>query len=233
MKFLKMLLGLALLPAAAAVTATFADLLMSLPSEHGGIPMGLWWFAGGFVFWLVLWVVLPRPARSYVLAHELTHALWGIAMGANVSKLRVRADGGSVNLTKTNVWITLAPYFFPLYTMTVILVHFVLQLFVPSVSEYEPFWLALVGLTWGFHVSFTLAVLMQRQPDVMEHGRIFSWTLIWLLNIAGLLVWILAVTRGPWFHWLGELGGHIFAAYAAAFSWLLSLFSTIGAAKSK
>ncbi len=228
MRFLKFLLGLAMLPAAAAVTATFADLLMNLPSSGGGIPPGLWWFAGGFIFWLVLWVGLPRPARTYVLAHELTHAIWGLAWGARVSRLRVHAEGGSVNLSMTNMWITLAPYFFPLYTIIAIIVHFALQLFVPSAAAYEPFWIALVGFTWAFHVTFTLSVLMQRQPDVMEHGRIFSWTLIYLLNLAGLLVWILAVTHGAWLHWLGALGTHLFSAYAAVARWIFSAFGAIG-----
>lgn len=225
-RLVKLLIGLAMIPAAIAATRTLAGLLLGLPSAHGGIPAGLWWFAGGLGFWLVLWVVLPRPARAYVLAHELTHAIWGLAWGARVSKLRVRADGGSVNLSKTNVWITLAPYFFPLYTMLVIAVHLLLRLFVPSTMRYEPFWLALVGLTWGFHVTFTLAVLMQRQPDVQEHGRIFSWTLIYLLNIAGLLVWILAVTRGDVWRWVRALAGNLVATYSDSLGWLLSLLSS-------
>lgn len=216
----KLLLGVALLPATVAVTLTLGDLLAGLPSAGGGIPAGLWWFLGGLAFWFALWIMLPRPARAYVLAHELTHAIWGLAWGARVSKLRVRADGGSVNLTKTNVWITLAPYFFPLYTMIVIALYLVLRFTAPAAARYEPFWLALVGLTWGFHVSFTLAVLMQRQPDVQEHGRIFSWTLIYLLNVAGLLVWILAVTRGPWLHWAAVLGANALDAYAVAWNWL-------------
>jgi hypothetical protein len=226
-RLLKLLLGIALLPAAFAITGTLVDLLTSLPSSHGGIPADFWWVGGGFVFWLVLWFALPRPARTYVLAHELTHAIWGLAWGARVSKLRVRGDGGSVNLSKTNVWITLAPYFFPLYTMIVIAVHIVVRLFFPSTAYYEPFWLALIGLTWGFHVTFTMAVLLQRQPDVQEHGRIFSWTLIYLLNIAGLIVGILAVTRGGWFRCIGSFGDHLLAAYGAAFHWFTSGLAAI------
>lgn len=215
MKFLKLLLGIALLPAAAAVTGALADLLLALPSSHGGIPVGLWWFAGGFALWLLLWVALPRPARTYVLAHELTHALWGLAMGARVSRLRVREDGGSVNLSKTNVLITLAPYFFPLYTILVIVAHLLMRMFWPSMVHYEPFWLALVGLTWAFHITFTLAVLQQRQPDVQEHGRIFSWSLIYILNIAGMLVWILAVTRGDWLGCASSLSRHLVSSYGS------------------
>lgn len=231
-KLLKLLLGIAMLPAAVGITRSLADLLLGLPSRNGGLPLGLWWFIGGFLFWLFVWIALPRPARTYVLAHELTHALWGLAMGARVSRLRVRADGGSVNLTKTNVWITLAPYFFPLYTMLVIAIHLLLRLFWNESTRYEPFWLALVGLTWGFHATFTVAVLTQRQPDVQEHGRIYSWTLIYLLNILGLLVWILAVSHGDWLGTLADLVRHLAAAYGAMLGLVASLLRWGGASGS-
>lgn len=216
LKPVKLLIGLALLPLAWALTKTLAHLFASLPSASAGIPAALWWFAGGFVFWIVLWLLLPRPARTYVLAHELTHAVWGLAMGAKVSRLRVRENGGSVNLTKTNVWITLAPYFFPLYTVLLIVALIPLRFLWPDLQRYEPFWLAMVGLTWGFHVTFTLAVLQQHQPDVEEHGRIFSWTLIYILNLLGLLVWILAVTRAGFAHWGFEILSDAAHAYVGA-----------------
>ena len=218
LKPVKFVVGLAMLPAAWAVTRTLAALFAALPASAEGIPAALWWFAGGFIFWVTLWLVLPRPARTYVLAHELTHAVWGLAMGARVSRLRVRENGGSVNLSKTNVWITLAPYFFPFYTVLVIVALVPLRFFWPDVQRYMPFWIALIGLTWGFHVTFTIAVLQQRQPDVEEHGRLFSWTLIYILNLAGLFVWLLAATRAGWGHWCGHLVTDLFAAYAWAFT---------------
>ena len=75
----------------------------------------------GLIVFLAVWKLLPDLTRIYVLGHELTHALWGLAFGAKVSNLKVRSTGGSVTLTKSNVWITLAPYFFPFWTMIVVL----------------------------------------------------------------------------------------------------------------
>lgn len=226
-KFAKFFIGLALIPAAVAVTKTSLDLFLALPvTTTGGHHDKLWWFTGGFIFWLILWFTLPRPARTYVLAHELTHALWGNFFGGSWSKLRVTEHGGSVNLTKTNVWITLAPYFFPFYTILVILLHLLLRLFTDT-THYEPFWLALIGLTWSFHITFTLAVLTNRQPDVQEHGRLFSWTLIWILNLLGLLLWILIVTRSPILDWLGKLTGNLIHAYIGTLRSLLQLLARI------
>ena len=48
--------------------------------------------------------------------------MWGLLFGARPSDVRVSASGGSVRLSKSNLLITLAPYFFPFYTFVVIVV---------------------------------------------------------------------------------------------------------------
>lgn len=132
--------------------------------------------------------------RTYVLGHELTHAFWALLMGARVSRLRVSARGGSVTVSKSNWIITLAPYFFPFYTMLVLFLVFVLGIFI-DLHPYQPLTLALIGLTYAFHITFTLSILAIRQPDIQEHGRLFSYTTIILLNILGLGCWVVAVAR--------------------------------------
>ena len=187
-RFGKFLLGLLLVPACVAATRAVLKLILALrPLE--GFSFSAWSFVGGFVFFVMLYLLLPAPMKIYVLAHELTHALWGIAMGARASKLRASADGGSVTLSKTNVLITLAPYFFPLYTVLLLITYLVCAHFF-DLRAYRPVWYALLGVTWAFHLVFTLHALRQRQPDIMEHGRIFSWTLIYLINMLTLGVWI-------------------------------------------
>jgi hypothetical protein len=161
------------------------------------IPLPAVALVSGFLVWTLVFAVFPRPLRSYILAHELTHALWGLMLGASVSKVRVRADHGSVVLSKTNFLITLSPYFFPLYTVMVIGVYYVLCFFYP-VRQYVLPWLWLVGFTWGFHATFTVNALLQRQTDIQQQGRIFSYTVIYLANILGVCVWILFVTGARW-----------------------------------
>ena len=101
----------------------------------------------------------------YVLGHELTHALSGMLFGAKASRLKVTDKGGSVNLTKTNFIITLAPYFFPFYTFVVGIAALIVLIFVRPLPLI-PLWVALVGFTWAFHLLFTLDSLSQRQPDI-------------------------------------------------------------------
>ena len=193
MRILKFLIGLLLLPLCYVVARTLADLILGLkPESVDRLPLTFWGLVGGFVLWVFIYCLLPRPVRSYVLAHELTHALWGALMGARVSDLKVTGKGGSVRLSKTNFLIVLAPYFFPLYTVLVILGYYLLQARF-DLRYYTPFWLALVGFTWGFHLTFTLSMLRQNQSDIEEGGKVFSYAVIMLFSLAGLCLWIVAV----------------------------------------
>jgi hypothetical protein len=192
MRALKWCIGLLLLPVAWTAVAGTARLLASLQPDHlGAHPFAAHGLAIGFSLWIVLFFTLPRPMRTYVLGHELTHAFWALLMGARVSRLRVSARGGSVNVSKTNWFITLAPYFFPFYTFLAIICAAALGMFV-DLQPYEPLALGVVGLTYAFHVTFTIAMLMQRQPDILEHGRLFSYSMIALLNALGVGCWIVA-----------------------------------------
>ena len=122
---LRFLLAGAALPLAWGVTRSLVDVMGEIPAEGGAVvPLGAVAVIAGLVAQLAVWKFLPLPVRAYVLGHELTHALWGLLFGARVSKLRVGTSGGSVTLSKSNVWITLAPYFFPFYTVVVALIGY-------------------------------------------------------------------------------------------------------------
>jgi hypothetical protein len=187
------LVGLLLLPFCCAATRSLAELLQAIqPESYRVIPYSTWGLALGFSVWLLFFFCLPRPVRTYVLAHELTHALWGWVMGAEIKRLRVGRGGGSVVLTRNNFLITLAPYFFPLYTMLVLAAYGLLSLF-RDLRPYEPLWMSLIGLTWAFHLTFTIATLIQHQADIRENGRLFSYAVIYLFNVLGIGLWIVLV----------------------------------------
>ena len=191
MGLLRFLLAVLALPLAVALVPLCADVFRAASLSAGA---GLFAAAAGFLAFIVLWMLAPqRFVRVYVFGHELTHALWGLLFGARVSNLRVSLSGGSVTLTRSNVLITLAPYFFPFYTILVVAAALVTRLFV-SPLPHGWAWLFAVGFTWSFHLCFTLRALAQRQPDVTEYGRLFSWVFIWLFNVIGVVLWTLATT---------------------------------------
>lgn len=205
---MKLLAGLLLLPFCAAVTRTVVGLVRSFPPAGASWSPSWWGFVLGFGLWVVLFLCLPRPVKSYVFAHELTHALWGWALGARVGRFRVSARGGSVELSKSNFLITLAPYFFPLYAILVLVGYGLLSLWF-DLRAYEPVAFGLLGLTWAFHLTFTLTTLRQHQPDIRIHGRLFSYGFIYLLNLLGIGLWIVGIGAPTLPEFAARLGADI------------------------
>ncbi len=208
MKLVKFITGILLIPSCMAA-------LLSLPSllETGGagsldsacdLPLTVWWFLAGFAMWTILYLCLPRPTRTYVLGHELSHLLWAWLLGIKASHLRVSSNGGSVRVAENHFLISLAPYFFPIYTLLALLLRFITNMFYDT-SLYEPFWFGLIGLTWAFHVSFTLSMLKQSQPDIHEEGHVFSYVVILFFNALGIGLVVIALTPATLEDYLQQL----------------------------
>ncbi|MFA7174120.1 MAG: hypothetical protein WC340_12065 [Kiritimatiellia bacterium] len=189
----RLLTGLALLPLCVAATLALLEAISSASRSSSVFSVETIALAGGYALWLVLWFFLPRPAKTYILGHELTHALWALLFGAKVSKLNVSRKGGSVSLTKTNLWIILSPYFFPFYTFVVIALWLLTRSFVTPVP-FKPLWFFLIGFTWSFHACFTLNSLLVKQPDIQIYGRVFSYTIIYLINLLLIAAWLIFAT---------------------------------------
>ena len=224
--FLRFILGLLLLPACWGFSRTFADAVVA--GSSGGVSAEAVSLLGGIAAFALCWASLSHPVKVYVLGHELSHALWGLLFGAMPSKLRVSAAGGSVNLTKSNMLITLAPYFFPFYTFLVIVVALITSAFIRPLPCL-PLWMFAVGFTWAFHALFTLETLAQRQPDVKLYGRIFSWVFIFLANVALILLFLASTTSLTFAQLGGFLVHRVIDAYVgvglaafAAFRWVVS-----------
>lgn len=219
--FCRLLVGLMFLPACWGVSRTFLDCLIAATGGGTSISFEALALLGGLLAFVVCWIVLSHPIKAYVLAHELTHALWGLVFGARPSNLRVSASGGSVRLTKSNLLITLAPYFFPFYTFLVIVAALVTYAFLRPLP-FLPLWVFMIGFTWAFHVLFTIQTLAQRQPDVRLYGRVFSWSVIFIANVLLVLVWLAATTQLTFAQLGGLLVGQVTAAYAVTGRWLWS-----------
>src|SRR5437016_6156471 len=122
-RWLKFLGAIFLLPACVGATVAAVQLghvLLAGPAGKTALAFGV-----GYGLWLLVFCFLPKPVRTYVLGHELTHALWALLMGARVSGLKVGKAGGQVQTSKTNWAITLAPYFFPFYAVLFMIGFFI------------------------------------------------------------------------------------------------------------
>ena len=153
------------------------DLLRS--QEFIYFAVGMFWMAGWFFtgigerFFLYL----------YVLGHEVTHAIFIHLCFGKVGRIHVTADGGYVMTNKTNALIALSPYFIPLWSVVVLLVSTLVSLLI-EVPYHDQALYFLLGVTWAFHLLWTVWMIPRDQPDLKENGIFFSLVLIYLVNAA-------------------------------------------------
>ena len=136
----------------------------------------------GMGAYLLLWFAVLRHRGRFwrTFEHELTHAIFALLSGHRVQYFRASEDeGGSIHhvgKTENNFLISLAPYFFPTSSVVPLILLFLVS---PPVVPYVEF---AVGMTLVYHIVSTLDEARPRQPDLKEHGLVFSYAFIALMN---------------------------------------------------
>ncbi len=186
---LRWLVALALSPVALGLSWALLDVVTAPRNRlDAWVPLGC-----GALIWVVIFLMLPKPMWLYVVGHELTHALWTWAFGGRVSGFKATSKGGHVIVSKSNAFIVLAPYFFPLYA-ALWAGAFLVANWAMGWHGQE-FWLRLgIGMAYAFHVTLTGHVLRHRQPDIDGEGWVFSAVLVWLMHALLMLVALPAIT---------------------------------------
>ena len=179
-----------------------AVMIMALVNElndHAAMVdnLGFWlstpvWYSllGIMTFAVLAIMMILRTAcvYMYVLGHELTHAVAILLCGGKISKIHVTADkGGYVLSNKSNLFISLAPYFVPFWMLVWMLVLWLINYFSPF-DSYEGWFYAGFGFWWSFHLYWTVWSIRQEQPDMLDNGLIFSLLLTFVLNVLSLTI---------------------------------------------
>jgi hypothetical protein len=183
LRLLKFVIALALLPLVAGEIWTLIDL-----ARAAAVPGGAWregWaiaFGAGLVTWLLVFAFLPRTMWFYVLGHEFTHALAAMLAGGKVSAFQVSAKGGHVVTDRVNWWITLAPYFIPLYALIWMALWLCVDFWYP-LKAWQPILYFGLGVFWCFHLTFTASMFHLGQTDITSQGIVFSAVVILFINL--------------------------------------------------
>lgn len=230
---LNAIIGIFLLPLAWLLSQTF------FTAFHQDVVNHELWRADEFGFFLVGalgWTLAflaglritgsAWPLHVYVFGHELTHAVWVWLCNGRVLEKKMWADDGGYIVTDTNnFWIALTPYFYPFYSLVVIVCYAVAGVFCNVATSTATFlvmnplqWLFfLLGLTWAFHLSFTIWMIPKGQSDLSAHGTFFSLVVIYLMNVALLSLALIVVAPEISFAAFGRelfLNTHDFSVWA-------------------
>ena len=173
---IKFIIGILSLPICYSVTKAFYGNFMLIQDASKILPSFVW----GIISYVILHLLFYKPTYMYVLGHEAVHAGVAWIFGGKIKGFKVSEKGGSVKTDKTNFIIELAPYFFPIYTIVVTLIYFVVSQSYPINGS---IFLFLIGFTLAFHIVATVEIMKVKQPDIVKSGYMFSIAFVYIVNI--------------------------------------------------
>lgn len=134
-----------------------------------------------------------------VFTHELIHAFISFLSFKKINSLEAtQRQGGKVTFYgKSNLFISLTPYCFPLYTVMLLFLRPLIK--VPFLFYFNIF----VGLSYAFHLHTFFLQSGKHQLDFQERGIIQSYSFTIMLNL-----YFLGVVL-----WSSTTGIHAFAAF--------------------
>jgi hypothetical protein len=179
-------LGISMIPVALFLLPLCA-ILIDMIWKCGDVS----WFLYGMLAYFPIHLLIWRPHFLHVTAHEFTHALFTTLSLGNVYSLHIDTeDSGHITMSKRNIMISLAPYFFPLLTMLILLFYMIsIELFKTEIAFIAGFFL-------GCHYIMNLRDLTFEQPDIIQSGgTLFALPLVMLLNLV-IFIGVLYIVSG-------------------------------------
>ena len=113
-KILKSAIGILLLPLVAGFSVAFYKQFGNI---EVAFTMGQQYFLLGIITYGLIQLFLFKPVYLYVLGHEAVHVLATWLCLGRVKSFKISSRGGSVSTTKSNFFISLSPYFIPVYAI--------------------------------------------------------------------------------------------------------------------
>lgn len=167
-------------------------------------------------------ILIPKIwAYFETLEHELTHLVIGLLFLKIPVGIRVSAhEGGEVRQigfgSNGQIWITLAPYFFPTVSLAVVVTAYFLKLNDSTL-------LGILGWTTAFHLVTNWAETSFRQPDLQKAGVVKTVLILPVMNLicyGAVLAFVSGGSRGFGRFWV-EGAVASFRAAAEFWQWVL------------
>ena len=183
---LRLAIGVISLPVIIPASKAFYTQLSNIAFMDSKNPL---WFLYGAASYIIMHLFFFKPHFFYNLGHEGVHVLSTWLSFGKAKNLKVSDRGGSVQTTKSNFFISLSPYFIPIYTIIISLTYFFIAKFTDA-AVYLPYFIFFIGFTFAMHIVMTAEALRVMQPDLIKTGYLFSLSLIYVLNVflAGFII---------------------------------------------
>ena len=139
--------------------------------------------AGGFFSGCIIFTLVSRFTRIYVFGHELAHWIFAKIFLRKTRNFKASAEHGAVEVENPNIWIALAPYFYPTLTVLWIPTWFIFQHYSNRIRYAEEIYFAILSLSWSYHFILTIYALRREQSDIKPYGKPLSFSLISLINL--------------------------------------------------
>jgi hypothetical protein len=198
-RFLRWLLALAMLPMCLITTWTLlSEFSEEAQQQRFWLSRETWFFTlGSIIMGIAFYSGLLRRffLYVYVLGHELTHALFVIFHLGKVTEMKVSTDGGYIATNKSNILIALSPYFFPFWSVSLISLYGIFAWLVSLPHYSDTIFYGALGMSWTFHLCWTLWMIPRDQPDLKENDTFFSLVFIYFANILILSMMLCAASR--------------------------------------
>lgn len=143
----------------------------------------------GMGIYIFLWFMLFKRKRMnwfFTIEHELTHSLFAILTFHTILDFyATNGRGGFMRYVGGagggNWLITIAPYFFPTFSMIIIgLIYF-------SQPKFYPLLVGLLGYSVVYHIHSTYKETEIKQPDIQNVGLPFSFLFLPSANLLAMI----------------------------------------------
>ena len=179
-KALKTVIGILFLPLVISVSTAFY-------SQFGNFEVifttAQQYFLFGIIGYGLIQLFLFKPVYIYVLGHEVVHVLATWLCLGKVTSFNVSSAGGSVSTSKSNFFISLSPYFVPIYSIIVVITYYIVNDIFLFGFLAKSYFMFVLGMTLAFHIVMTVDTLKTKQPDFLKAGHITSSVLIYVMNM--------------------------------------------------
>jgi hypothetical protein len=150
----------------------------------------------GFVSGALFWIVMRHRLGFFgVFEHEFTHLVMGLLMFQKPEAFFATAKRGHVRVGGKNFLVDLAPYYFPTFSVILLLAF-------PLLKEWAyPIYFPVLGFITGYHLVSQIFDFKFYQGDIRASGRTFSvffCLFASILTFGFIFAFVVGGYRGGW-----------------------------------